>query len=1217
MKKRILSLLLSVLMALTVLMPVATAAQKPPTPTIIIFYSGGSGQIGAGSDNTYYFGASTGISAHADAGSKVLYLELNGYTGSGLWIDAPSGWTTFLKIDGSNKLTVQAPQTSYGIKNYCALGSNRDLFLYALSSNASLTITSAFSGTLTSNLYGIQAPYIDVNGLSSGLGSPRLRLTIDFNLKLGAYTSKEVYPFKLTDSGQRVNVYNTDLTLTRITDYSTANPENTPIDLTGATFLNSKTSNTAGSGHYGYHNINYTAAFTGVAHFETTKGSYYGGAYAQETYNKGGIGGFPGYRYYTKLGDVEYYHVVAKNSPIAKKMGKEDMRKIYSFPMDHGYQMRSSLNTSDYAASVKWNKVINNSTGPDVTGKTAEYGVEYMATVTVVPKGLNYFTLDDSIACPPRAMLAKSTVNVNETYMQSCMVFFYPVKRPDTRITLQPTDVNGYGANTTGTFTVDTDDDAAAYQWQAADSASGPWTDLVTDFSHGNTNVIGSTSKKLTVDFGSLGVKLKYIRCKITGTVDGEAGELYTNTVKYEYSQTTFKKIVIKNLDEPRGGKALDTAAATWTDAVTVAQVYYTKNGAKITSVGDGETIRIVVDLKLNSAYTLDTKTSVAVWNDVTCLKAYSDNGTPAYFMKVGADTYRCEFEYTTPRFIRDITIKNVRRPYQYIGFVTELPSIAPVGSHCYTGWRYGWYDNIRGATGATQVGNVYYYYVQLGADEGYRFPQEFEDINVTLLGLAGEELEADDLYIEELRNHERTDDTLCMWIGFACTEAHHRKGNSVKNMDVPKAGTPLDTDITFESGNCEKVFLKYAINGKMVTDYKKEVPKAGDKIDIYVGVKMYFDEIVFDSEAYCYWYMEADDNRNAVRAERDWSLPYGEDICVFRFQYTVPETNLIDRLAFTRVTQPSKAQKVSSSALPLDYDKIKLLDDNGTWYRYNPSAETITELTGSDTFSPDNDYVLSFHIAPREGFTPTKQEPAYALYDIYGGKVSFYKTKLTFLDDKTIVVDFYMHGLEKHPSLPSSKVTQVTLLNVTAPTAGTAITSADTKLAEPVKIKFTNAKPTWKHKVNGAWEDVAPGEKFIAGEEYVLIFSFNANDVNGLYYMAANKEDLNVLLISPNGRQVTPDSLELTKYSVGNIGFAAKCFFTVQEGMLGDVDADGKITAGDARLALRRAVDLETYAEGSAEFRACDVDKDGSVTAGDARSILRAAVELEDPKTW
>ena len=68
---------------------------------------------------------------------------------------------------------------------------------------------------------------------------------------------------------------------------------------------------------------------------------------------------------------------------------------------------------------------------------------------------------------------------------------------------------------------------------------------------------------------------------------------------------------------------------------------------------------------------------------------------------------------------------------------------------------------------------------------------------------------------------------------------------------------------------------------------------------------------------------------------------------------------------------------------------------------------------------------------------------------------------------------------------------------------------------------------------------------------------------------------------------------------------------------MLGDVDADEMITAADARLALRKAVELETFGPESREFRAADVDKDSQVTAADARKILRAAVDLEDPKTW
>ena len=60
----------------------------------------------------------------------------------------------------------------------------------------------------------------------------------------------------------------------------------------------------------------------------------------------------------------------------------------------------------------------------------------------------------------------------------------------------------------------------------------------------------------------------------------------------------------------------------------------------------------------------------------------------------------------------------------------------------------------------------------------------------------------------------------------------------------------------------------------------------------------------------------------------------------------------------------------------------------------------------------------------------------------------------------------------------------------------------------------------------------------------------------------------------------------------------------------LGDVDADKAITAADARLALRAAVELENLQ--GMDRAAANVDKDDAITAADARLILRAAVELE-----
>ena len=61
---------------------------------------------------------------------------------------------------------------------------------------------------------------------------------------------------------------------------------------------------------------------------------------------------------------------------------------------------------------------------------------------------------------------------------------------------------------------------------------------------------------------------------------------------------------------------------------------------------------------------------------------------------------------------------------------------------------------------------------------------------------------------------------------------------------------------------------------------------------------------------------------------------------------------------------------------------------------------------------------------------------------------------------------------------------------------------------------------------------------------------------------------------------------------------------------MPGDVDLDGKLTAADARLALREAVGLEKLSDDA--LRCADADHNNEITAADARLILRASVGLE-----
>ena len=61
---------------------------------------------------------------------------------------------------------------------------------------------------------------------------------------------------------------------------------------------------------------------------------------------------------------------------------------------------------------------------------------------------------------------------------------------------------------------------------------------------------------------------------------------------------------------------------------------------------------------------------------------------------------------------------------------------------------------------------------------------------------------------------------------------------------------------------------------------------------------------------------------------------------------------------------------------------------------------------------------------------------------------------------------------------------------------------------------------------------------------------------------------------------------------------------------ILGDVNGDGQVTAGDAAVILRYIVRLEPLTE--QQLLAADVNEDGVVTAGDAAAILRCIVKLD-----
>ena len=108
-----------------------------------------------------------------------------------------------------------------------------------------------------------------------------------------------------------------------------------------------------------------------------------------------------------------------------------------------------------------------------------------------------------------------------------------------------------------------------------------------------------------------------------------------------------------------------------------------------------------------------------------------------------------------------------------------------------------------------------------------------------------------------------------------------------------------------------------------------------------------------------------------------------------------------------------------------------------------------------------------------------------------------------------------------------------------------------------------------------------------------------------------------------------TTDSEGKTVYTATVTGPDGKTYTSVKEVVIpklpyltalniGDINNDGKVTAADARLALRAAVGLEdlTKIDDKAVLRG-NVDFKDGVTAADARLILRAAVGLEDREKW
>ena len=143
--------------------------------------------------------------------------------------------------------------------------------------------------------------------------------------------------------------------------------------------------------------------------------------------------------------------------------------------------------------------------------------------------------------------------------------------------------------------------------------------------------------------------------------------------------------------------------------------------------------------------------------------------------------------------------------------------------------------------------------------------------------------------------------------------------------------------------------------------------------------------------------------------------------------------------------------------------------------------------------------------------------------------------------------------------------------------------------------------------------EVIAPSESYFEDDERQAIIIEDIGIVTKQGASVADfleKSSENTVILDAQGNELSEDEIPGTG-----------CVLVLSDGteypivVMGDVNGDGDILASDARLALRAAVNLETY--DGVYSTAANIDGDGNIGVSDARLILRASVHLDDPDEW
>ncbi len=170
-----------------------------------------------------------------------------------------------------------------------------------------------------------------------------------------------------------------------------------------------------------------------------------------------------------------------------------------------------------------------------------------------------------------------------------------------------------------------------------------------------------------------------------------------------------------------------------------------------------------------------------------------------------------------------------------------------------------------------------------------------------------------------------------------------------------------------------------------------------------------------------------------------------------------------------------------------------------------------------------------------------------------------------------------------------------------------------------PVSINMSSSIPFSLYSFNFFGDEIKVEKSAEIPETYIsfpTMFSFSRSDfkLNNVRY---NIADTSVAVVKNNTIYgIAPGQTTLTvsfadkklEIPVNVISAAGESDIPTAEP--GDIDANGKISASDARLVLRASAKLENF--NAEQTKAADVNGDNKITASDARKILRVSAKLD-----